>query len=221
MSSQNACLVKMPLQSPKKQDDGYLMALSAPIQAPSIACDLSGWTFSEEWRTWAGTLRKQLLGEMLGHGSWFSRPPRRDLLEPLFKSWESTPPAVPGAGKAAWSLKGLLMSAKAITPVWTVDFTPDMDTIALFEDDTREIQLAELEVENAPPTTLRRDHDARKFLAKERVREARLKAQIAEHMAAKEEARYVKLFGELEDDESHFSEYDLTDESDSDVPSSL
>jgi hypothetical protein len=215
----------MPLQSPKKQDDGYLLALSVPIAAPGLACDLSGWTFTEEWRTWATGLRKPLIGEMLGHGSWFSRPPRRELLEPLLKSWESAGPEVPGVGKAKWVLKGLLMTAKAITPVWTVDFTPDQDTISLFEeDDTREIQICDLEVEDAPPTTLRsRDHEARKFLAKERVREARLKAQIAEHMAAKEEARFFKLYGDLEDGESHFSDYDLTDESesDSDVPSSL
>jgi hypothetical protein len=56
-------------------------------------------------------------------------------------------------------------------------------------------------------------------MAKERVREFRLKAQIADRMAAREEARFYEKFGDLDDTESHFSEYDLTDEEESDAGS--
>jgi hypothetical protein len=42
------------------------------------------------------------------------------------------------------------------------------------------------------------------------VREARLKAQIAVRMARSEEARFFRIFGDLEDAESNFSDYDLS-----------
>jgi hypothetical protein len=56
-----------------------------------------------------------------------------------------------------------------------------------------------------------REWEAKKFLAKERVREARLKAQVAEHIARKEESRLLLTYGELDDNESNFSEYDLSE----------
>jgi len=112
--------------------------------------------------------------------------------------------------------------------VWaTCEFVArdDSDKISLFDADdgdtveegyeTREIQFEDIELASpaAPPTQMRnREWEAKKFLAKERVREYRLKAQLAEHMAAKEESRFYKLFGELDDGESHFSEYDLTED---------
>jgi hypothetical protein len=54
-------------------------------------------------------------------------------------------------------------------------------------------------------------------MAKERVREARLKSQIATRVAEKEEERFVRMFGELDDAESRFSEYDLTEDEDEGV----
>jgi hypothetical protein len=82
--------------------------------------------------------------------------------------------------------------------------------------DVREIHLDDIApasaVASATPTHIRsREWEARKFLSKERVREARLKAQIADRVARKEEDRFYAQFGELDDAESHFSEYDLTD----------
>ena len=229
----------MPLHPPKKNPElgGYFMALIPPASAPSLLCDASGWTLSDDWVTWATEQRKQLLGEMISHGTWFSRPPRRDVLEPLFAPWTGKTmqgaqqifckqPAAPGVGSAVWSLEGLVMTSAAITPVWsTCEFVArdDADKISLFDDDgdteegyeTREIQFEDIELASpaAPPTQMRnREWEAKKFLAKERVREYRLKAQLAEHMAAKEESRFFKLFGELDDGESHFSEYDLTED---------
>jgi hypothetical protein len=132
------------------------------------------------------------------------------------------------------------MSSVSIVPVWAVTNVhpdPEEDQISLFggastvdvsdEEDgytskdggeTREIRFDEIE-EGPPaaPTRIRnREWEARKFLAKERVRESRLKAQIASRLAEKEESRFYAQFGELDDGESHFSEYDLTDEEPSD-----
>jgi hypothetical protein len=145
-------------------------------------------------------------------------------------------PEAEGPGSAAWVLEGLTMSTTAITPVWSFhDFQkePEQDTISLFgdgdtvdgvseeEDMTREIRFDEIEPASpaaVAPTQLRdRNWETKKFLAKQRVRESRLKAQIADRMATKEESRFYALYGDLSDTESHFSEYDLTDEEGSDA----
>ena len=54
-------------------------------------------------------------------------------------------------------------------------------------------------------------------MAKERVREMRLKAQIADRIVAKEESRFIRIYGNLNDTESQFSDYDLTDNEDQSV----
>lgn len=244
----------MSLHPPKKnlKDGGYHLAITPPVTAPRLKCTDTEWLPTDEWDAWAANQRQQLIGTLLSHGNWFSRPPRRDVIEPLFAPWISKSmqgalkffskiPDVPKAGSAAWQLAGLTMTSAAITPVWTVsDFVeePEQDTISLFGDAdtidgndendeqlTREIQFEEIEPASpaAAPTKMRnREWEATKFLAKERVREARLKAQIADRLAAKEESRFYAKYGDLEDDESHFSEYDLTedeaDSTDSDQP---
>jgi len=232
------------LLPPKKTTAGYYLALTAPVAAPELRWTAGAWIVPQDdiWRAWADERRKELLGEMLSHGSWFSRPPRHDILDPLFTPWISRKmggelvfacrtPELPGgegdSGRAIWQLDGLLMTPTAINPVWSLtDVIPDekLDQISLFGDgetvdegpeDTREIQLEEIPdapVSSGPPLVLRsREWETRKFLAKERVREARLKAQIAAHMAIKEEQRFYNLFGDLDDGESRFSDYDLSD----------
>jgi hypothetical protein len=235
----------MFLQPPKKNPATgvYNLALNPPIKAPRLTYDGSTWTLTAEWESWATDMRKHLMGDLLSHGTWFSRPPRRDVLEPLFAPWTGRataatevaifckgPEGVPGPGTAICTLEGLAMTATAITPVWRLgDFVaaPDNDTISIFGDgdtvegsddgeETREILFDDIEPASpaaTEPTRIRnRDWEARKFLAKERVREARLKAQIADRMAAKEESRFYSNYGELSDNESQFSEYDLTDD---------
>lgn len=240
----------MSLQSPKKVTQGtYQLMVTSPVTSPRLQYTSVGWVLTEEWTAWAADQRQRLIGELLGHGNWFSRPPRRDVLESLFAPWVSksmqgdqkffcTPPDCSGgSGSAAWVLDRLTMTSSAITPNWSLqDFVsePEQDTISLFgdgdEDDDeeeREIRFEDIELASpaAPPTMMRnREWEAAKFLAKERVREARLKAQIADRLAAKEESRFYTKFGDLDDSESHFSEYDLTDDeaeergSDSDQP---
>jgi hypothetical protein len=140
-------------------------------------------------------------------------------------------------GTANLSLQGLVMTATSIIPTWAVEnYTPEPedDKISLFGDEdqegqegqeTREIQFEDIEVaspagtKGGPMHIRNRDWEAKKFLAKERVREARLKAQVAEHIARKEESRFLSIYGDLDDDESNFSEYDLS-ENESEVASS-
>jgi len=229
----------MPLKGPKKQTGGgYLLALDPPILSPTLKC--SGvWMPTAEWAAWAEEQRKQLLGELLGHGNWFSHPPRRDLIETIFAPWIGKNmkgelqffgalPSAPAPGTASMALQGLTMSASAITPIWAIEsFTPEPeeDRISLFgeeEDEgpeTREIEFEEIEIASpaatagtrGPMQIRNREWEAKKFLAKERVREARLKAQVAEHIARKEESRFLTTYGELDDNESNFSEYDLSE----------
>ena len=250
----------MPLQPPKKTAAGYFLALTPPVSSPDVRWTRTGtWEPpSAEWMAWSDRIRSELLGELMSHGNWFSRPPRHDVLDPLFSPWVTKHtggagglsfyckgPDVPGAasgdsssGHASWILQGLIMSSTSIVPVWAVgDMVKDdaPDTISLFGDgetvdgsdddeevagrpratsETREIHFDEIaDAPAATPTRIRnREWEARKFLAKERVREARLKAQIAIHLARKEESRFYNLYGDLEDGESHFSDYDLTDD---------
>jgi hypothetical protein len=184
------------------------------------------------WCAWADEQRKKILGELLSHGAWFSKPPRREVLDPLFSPWYGTlqgkrqfffKPEKDSSGIGTWVLEGLIMTATSITPVFTVgEFTEtkeEGDAITLFDTeamDEREVTLDEIESEGVAPTPIRnREWETKKFLSKERVREARLKAQIAARMAQAEEARYLRHFGEIEDNESHFSDYDLTDSNES------
>ena len=226
----------MPLQAPKRLSSGggFSLALEPPVKSPSLKMVGTAWQPTPEWYSWSEVQRKQLLGDLLSHGNWFSRPPRHDVIDPLFTPWIgknvsgelrwgiALPASLPGT--AVLTLRGLTMSATAIKPIWTVDDfdpEPEDDKISLFGDDdyekdekeTREILIEDIEsAAPAPPTHIRnRDWEAKKMFAKERVREARLKAQMSEHIARKEEARFYSLYGDLEDGESNFSEYDLSE----------
>jgi len=229
----------MTLQPPKKNGTSYELAITPPVPAPRLQCTSSGWIPTPEWVTWATEERQKRIGELLSHGTWFSRPPRREVIEPLFAPWVGkvggetrifcTSPGQ--AASAVWNLTGLTMTTAAITPIWTLSDVEEQDTISLFgsgspepegegeEEDqlTREIQFDDIASapESGPTRVRNREWDAAKFMAKERVRESRLKAQIAEHLARKEESRFYAKYGDLEDSESRFSEYDLSDEEES------
>lgn len=253
MLCETATHCKMPLAPPKRTAAGYYIEMKPPATSPELSWSRGSWEEpSPQFVDWATQTRRSLLEELVAHPTWFSKPPRIDIIEPLFSMWvvksmaSGSPtffcktPTVPGAagstGTATWELDGILMASSSITPVWRVaSFKEDEnagDTISLFGDgdtvdgdtelaigspepETREIRIEE--IADAPPasgpTHIRsREWEARKFLAKERVREARLKAQIADRLARKEESRFYNQFGELEDGESHFSDYDLTDD---------
>jgi hypothetical protein len=230
----------MALQPPKKNAVGFFLAITPPISSPRLQWDTSGnWTVTPEWSAWASKQRTSLLETLLNSPKWFSKPPRREVLDPLFHPWDGKsmqgvplflcpPPEAPEAGiagSALWQLQGLMMSSRAITPVWVLEQVvreERVEAISLFDDgltvdsdesESREIQLEEVDdsPEPAPPTRIRsREWEAKKFMAKERVREARLKAQIAVRMAETEETRFFRIFGDLDDAESNFSDYDLS-----------
>jgi len=230
----------MALQAPKKNAVGFFLAITPPISSPRLHWDSSGnWTVTAEWSTWASKQRAALLETLLGQPKWFSKPPRREVLDPLFHPWDGKtmqgapiflcpPPEAPeDTGSALWQLQGLMMSSKAITPVWVLEQVikeERVEAISLFDDgltvdssesesESREIQLEEVDDSPEPtaPTRIRsREWEAKKFMSKERVREARLKAQIAVRMAETEESRFFRIFGDLDDAESNFSDYDLS-----------
>jgi len=220
----------MPLQPPKRTPEGFYMAIVPPLSSPPVQWNAvsSAWECSSEVISWCATQRTTLLGELISHGNWFSRPPRREMLETLFAPWiqgglfvvECPTPVAPGAIiSAIWSFDGILMSSKVISPVWSIlsvqeESAPHSDMISLFDEaEGREIQFEEIETEKqTAPTKLKsREWEARKFIGKERVREARLKAQIARKIAKKEESRYYEQFGDPDDDESRMSVFDLTE----------
>ena len=238
----------MALTPPKKTAAGYYLAAVEPIQTPDIQWSTDGkWSITPAWDVWASGFRSRLLDTLLANTAWFSRPPRREVLDPLFGPWSGRTmqgtlqlfcktPDVPGnsSGTATWNFDGLLMNATEIRPIFSVSSLKEdkqEDQISLFGDGatedgssdeeeggmTREIQLEDIEdapPASAAPTRLRsREWETRKFLAKERVRESRLKAQIADRLARKEETRFYHQFGDLDDGESAFSDYDLTDDS--------
>lgn len=254
------------LVPPKRTQSGFFLATRTGTvpETPILKWSKeSGWSLPDSsanlWMEWSDNLRNILLGELLSHGNWFSRPPRRDLLEPLFIPWISQEkskmsiscktPEIPSmeeiSGTAVWQLDGLLLTGTSIDPVFSVssvvpDPIQDQDCISLFgddnenesEDDNRdkstqceneneigemlqEININELDAKsgNEPFQIRTRDWETRRLLAKERVREARMKAQIAQQIAKKEESRYYRNYG---DAESEFSEFELS-ESDSEM----
>jgi hypothetical protein len=196
------------------------------------------WTLTVDWKAAADSIRTTIIAKLIASPRWFTKPPRQEVLEPLFSPWavqkgatvelQCTAPDVPGAsGEAVWCLTGIIMSGTDISPMWEVvdaKMDDNVDAISIFggsdgdaeeEAETREIHLDDIS-EALPvgePTRIRnREWERRKFIAKEMVRETRLKAVLAARMARKEEARFYAQFGEMDDGESHFSEYDLTDD---------
>lgn len=143
-------------------------------------------------------------------------------------------------GKANIVINGLFIKQAGITPIWQIasysENTPVVDfdwtdrcegsegneanegnegSNSAVETEFREITLIESEVpseENEDTLRLNTDdeYNSRKFAAKERVKEARLKAILARRAAEVETTRYYNNFSNG-DCESTFSEYDISD----------
>ena len=217
----------------------------SPLHSPTIQCSNGKWCPTPEWNKWAETTRESLIGEIMSHPNWFTKPPKRDTIETLFSPWcgknmkselqifcKTPETALSVSGSAPWSLRGLFLTATVIYPDWNLcELTDEIDTISLFgdsdggasiSDDEKEIHIAVIQSanqsDNVLPTRIRnRVWDENRFMAKERVREMRLKAQIADRIVAKEESRFIRIYGNLNDTESQFSDYDLTDNEDQSV----
>jgi hypothetical protein len=132
-------------------------------------------------------------------------------------------------GKGKIVVNGLTIRQSGITPNWLItsfsENTPvvefnwseesEPEQLPSIETELREITLIESEVpfeETSDTLRLNTDdeYNARKFAAKERVKEARLKAILARRAAEVETNRYYNDFS-TGDNESSFSEYDISD----------
>lgn len=221
--------MEFKLSEPEKSSSGFLIRVS---QKPALVTkwESGKWRNDEELLAVILEARRQIM-EMLyeKRNSWFSSAPTKTQLTKLMKGWETKALAqVPDASKnytGSQTLSAIQITGDGIFPrwlasVWQVDEVSKIsmpwaqssgEDDELEEiDDSREINI---DVDSAPVKLNHhedRDYLDRKFAAKERVKEARLKAQVAKKMAQREINFFYENFA-LDDDESTFSDYDLTD----------
>jgi hypothetical protein len=214
-----------PVKSPRAQFNGvWIPTVEWREWSDKKRAELLGELLSHG--TWfKGTPRRDVLESLF--------PPWVGLSMSGALQFSCAAPSIPEKdGSGAWELQAITIASSGIKPVWTlVDFTPDPedDKVSLFgealtaecsssdsEGEDREIRIEDIPEAtgsgNEPITRIRnRTWNAQRYAAKASVREAYLKMRIAEVLAQKEEARFIKHFGQLNDDESQFSDYDLTD----------
>jgi hypothetical protein len=227
----------MKLLAPESLIDGYKIRLSESFDTPELIYDVSGWQVNSEWMRATDTIRTKVLTLLYeSREVLFKMPPPLKILENLFSPWviinensnleiKCVLPDKPTEkdGKAILELTGITLKKSGILPVWNIKSYLENSPVVDFEwneapdveSDFREITLIESEVpsENSNITLqLQTDEDysIRKFAAKERVKEARLKAILSRRAAEVETQRYFNEFN-INDSESTFSEYDISD----------
>ena len=227
----------MKLLTPESLADGYKIGLSESIETPELMYDISGWKLNTEWMRITDSIRTKIL-ELLyeSRASLFKTTPTLKNLENLFSPWviinsdnnlefKCQMPQNPSAndGKAILELTGIAFKKIGSLPLWKIKSYIENSPVVDFEwnqspdleSDFREITLIESEVQsdNANDTLHLQtddDYNVRKFAAKERVKEARLKAILSRRAAEVETQRYFNDFN-ICDAESTFSEYDISD----------
>ena len=226
----------MKLQAPIRTPEGFKIALENPEEASLLTFDGSNWLVDTEWLRATDSLRTKLLGLLYeSRNTLFKISPTMKMLETLLTPWvlidvsgnmnfncDLPIPLSQKDGKGTLELTEILIKQSGITPRWNVksyyENTPVVDfewANENIESDFREITLIDSEVptENSEiPLQLYTDeeYNARKFAAKERVKEARLKAILSRRSAEVETQRFYNDFS-LNDEESTFSEYDISD----------
>ena len=225
--------MELRLSEPEKTASGFQIRVS---QKPALLTKWEGgkWKNDEELLAVIMETRRQLIDMLYEkRSSWFSSAPTKSMLTKLMKGWDTKNLAMPSDTSKNYSgsqtLTAVQISGEGIFPrwtssVWQVDevskismpWTQGSDDDELEEiDDSREINI---DVDSAPVKLNHhedRNYLDRKFAAKERVKESRLKAQVAKKMAFREINFFFENFT-LDDDESTFSDYDLTDNEDDD-----
>lgn len=231
--------MEFKLSEPEKISNGYTIKVSTKngIATQWIG---GKWKNSEELISLLLEIQKLILNALHEkRSSWFASPPTKTQLTKLMKQWDESGLLLPPDQKKNYSanqfLSGILITQEGILPKWTTASWTENSKIAmpwikeqekdnsasdnededndLFEevDDSREINIA---MESGSPVRITpkedRDYLDKKFATKERVKEARLKAQVAKRIAYRELRYFFERFN-LEDDESTFSDYDLTD----------
>lgn len=226
----------MKLLTPERHTEGYRILLEEAVETPEIKFE-AGWVANSEWMRATDNLRGRLLSVLYdAKDTLFKTSPTRKTLENLFApivvidlsgaltiQCQLPLPTSPKDGAGILELVGITLQKTGIIPIWNVkryvENTPvvdfDWDEPAQSGDnEIREITLIEAEVasDNADTLRLRTDEEytARKFASKERVKEARLKAILARRAAEVETQRYFDEFN-INDNESSFSEYDISD----------
>ena len=222
--------MELRLSEPEKTASGFLIRVS---QKPALLTKWEGgkWKNDEELLAVIMETRRQLIDMLYEkRSSWFSSAPTKSMLTKLMKGWDTKNLAMPSDTSKNYSgsqtLTAVQISGEGIFPrwtssVWQVDevskismpWTQGSDDELEEIDDSREINI---DVDSAPVKLNHhedRNYLDRKFAAKERVKEARLKAQVAKKMAFREINFFFENFT-LDDDESTFSDYDLTDNED-------
>jgi hypothetical protein len=230
----------MKLQTLERMETGFKIHLADCPETTPIEHDGTNWLINTEWVSASDTIRTTLISVLFeSRAKLFKTSPTLKTLENLLSPWvvvdecgnfkiqcELPSPNVSKPGKGTLELTAVLIKRDGIQPVWAVksysENTPVVDfdwEDASPENEIREVTLIESEVPlEAGVETLHlntdEEYNARKFAAKERVREARLKAILSRRAAEVETQRYYDEFN-LIDNESTFSEYDISEFSES------
>jgi len=219
--------MELRLSEPEKTASGFLIRIS---QKPALITKWEGgkWKNDEELLAVIMETRRQLIDMLYEkRNTWFSSAPTKTQLTKLMKNWDTKSLAAPPAENKNYSgsqtLTAVQITAEGIVPRWTSSVWQveevskiSMPWIQVSDDELEEIDDSReinIDVDSAPVKLNHhedRDYLDRKFAAKERVKESRLKAQVAKKMAYRELNFFFEHFT-LDDDESTFSDYDLTD----------
>jgi len=227
----------MKLLSPERLQNGYKIPLSIQPLTPSLDFDNSVWQVTTEWMRATDSIRAKILGLLFEQkDTLFKTSPTLKTLETIFTPWvvidpqnklvlkcDLPMPETMKNGTGVFELTAIAFIKKEkgneILPVWNLkSYTENTPVVDLdFEDaetELRELTLLEAEVPTDGDDTLHlntdEEYNTRKFAAKERVKEARLKAILARRAAEVETERYYNEFN-INDEESTFSEYDISD----------
>lgn len=228
----------MKLQAPQRLPNGYRIPLSENQVTPSLVFNGSAWQVTPEWMRATDTIRSVIVSLLYEQkDTLFKTSPTIKTLENLFTPWvvidtqnnislkcDLPLPETMKDGSGVFELTGIAFIKKErgseILPVWNLQsYTENTPVVDLEMDDLdsecREITLIESEVPTADDSDTFKlntdeEYNARKFAAKERVKEARLKAILARRAAEVETSRYFNDFN-INDEESTFSEYDISD----------
>ena len=225
----------MRLLTPERSTEGFAILLDEPIQTPEIRFDGTAWIPSTTWMLATDTLRARVLALLYDTKTTvFKNSPTKKTLENLFRPLVVLDPSgalviqttlpLPTStkeGVAILEMTGITIQKSGISSTWNiqsyVENTPVVDfewedASVINDNEIREINLIDDETPTEPVLQLQTDADynARKFATKERVREARLKAILARRAAQVETQRYFEEFNN-NDNESSFSEYDISD----------
>jgi len=225
----------------ERVSDGYKITFSESFDTPELSYDGENWVLTNVWMRGTDSLRAKIVTLLYNsRANLFKNSPSQKTLENLLIPWvvindsgdmlfNCTLPKPDSTkdGKGNVVVNGLFIKQSGITPIWQIkaytentpvvefDWNEPLESNTVPESEFREISLIESEVpaeETNDTLHLNTDeeYNARKFAAKERVKESRLKAILARRSAEVETQRYYNEFS-VGDNESSFSEYDISD----------